>query len=269
MQIAFWENMKREGRPPDYMAAISIMLSINHYKKVILLDNGQESDSLERIFRGIYRFYYVKEDSNYIVHRNGMDQILDNLHMTPDIEPLLAQSAVEVIQDYLYYVPQSKVMNHLAYEYQLYQELTTIIKSYENISDFIMVRARNGNNLSTKQVLDEADLVMVELSQDYNVLDAFFDNYSSIRQKAFFVFSQYKRNSISIHHIMDKYHLNKDQVIVLTEHAPLNAACIAGNLVSYLKGNNNCKKESEHYRCVRELRRAAKMILCSEGSVIA
>ena len=266
MKVAFWENLRRSGRETDDMAAISIMLSINYHKKVILLDNGQESDSLERVFRGIHRFYYVKEDSNYIVHRHGMDQILNNLHITSDLQPLLAHSAVEVIQDYLYYVPQSKVINHLAYEYELYHELTKIIRTYENISDFIMIRARNGNNLSTKQVLDEADLVMVELSQDFDELDEFFDNYSSIRHKAIFVFSQYKLNSISIYQIMNKYHIKKEQIIVITEHIPMSAACIGGNLVSYLKGNNNCSKGSEHYRCVRELRRAARMILRQEGS---
>ena len=149
MKVAFWENMRRVGRGTDNMAAISIMLSINYHKKVILLDNGQESsDSLERIFRGILRFYYVREDANYIVHRHGMDQILDSFHITTDLAPLLTDSAEEVIQDYLYYVPQSKVMNHLAYEYQLYQEITNIMQIYESISDFVMIRTRNGNNLS-------------------------------------------------------------------------------------------------------------------------
>lgn len=264
MKVAFWENLRRGARETDDMAAISIMLSIHYHKKVILLDNGQESDSLERVFRGIHRFYYVKEDSNYIVHRHGMDQILNNLHITSDIQPLLAHSAVEVIQDYLYYVPESKVINHLAYDYELYHELTKIIRTYENISDFIMVRARNGNHLSTKHVLDEADLVMVELSQDFDELDEFFDNYSSIRHKAIFVFSQYKLNSISIYQIMNKYRIKKEQIVVITEHLPMSAACIGGNLVSYLKGNNNCSKGSEHYRCVRELRRAARMILRQE-----
>ena len=63
---------------------------------------------------------------------------------------------------------------------------------------------------------------------------------------------------------MNKYHIKKEQVIVLTEHQQMNAACFAGNIVSYLKCNNNCSKENENYRCVRELRRAAKLILRSE-----
>lgn len=266
MKVAFWENIREDCRRMDNMAAISIMLSISYHKKIFLLDNGQDSESFERVFQGIRRFYYVKEDSNYIVHQHGMDQILNNLHSTATLGPLLRKSAVEVIQDYLYYVPQSKVINHLAYEYQLYQDLTTILGCYERMSDLIVVRTRNGNNLSTRQVLYEADLVMVELSQDYDMLDEFFDNYSSIRQKAIFVFSQYKTNSISIYSIMSKYHIKKEQIIVLTEHIPLNSACVSGNLVSYLKIYHNCEKESEHYRCIRELKRAARMILSSERS---
>ena len=248
------------------MAAISIMLSLNYHKKVILMENGQESDSLERVFRGIRRFYYVKEDQNYYVHRHGMDQILDQMYTTTQREPLLSKSAVEVIQDYLYYVPQSKVLNHLAYEYQLYQDFTTIVGLYEKLSDLVMIRTKSGNNLTTKQVLDTADLILVELNQDMNVLDEFFDNYSSIRQKAIFVFSQYKKSSTSIYKIMEKYHLRKEQVIVLSEHQPMSAAYIAGNLVHYLKGYNNCRKECEHYRNVRELRRAASIIVHNERS---
>lgn len=261
MKVAFWENIRPEIRSMDHLAAISIMLSIFYRKKVFLLDNGQDSNSFERVFQGVQRFYYVKEDANYIVHRNGMDSILENLHNTVAIETLLQRSAVELIQDYLYYVPQSKVINHLAYEYQLNQELSTILKIYEKISDLTLIRARNGNNLSTKQVLDEADLVLVELTQDYHVLDEFFDNYSSICHKAIFVFSHYKRNSISIYHIMNKYHLKKEQIVVLTEYHPLNAASVTGNLAAFIKENYNCRKESNHYRCMRELRRAAKMIL--------
>ena len=269
MKVAFWENVRQEGSKLNCMAAISIMLSINYCKRVILLDNSQESDSLESVFRGIRRFYYVREDSNYIHHQHGMDQILKSLHTTANLHMTLKHSAVEVIQNYLYYVPQSKVINHLAYEYELYQELTNIIEHYENLSDFIFIRAKNGNNLSTKNVLNEADLVMVELTQDFDVLDEFFDNYSSICHKAIFVFSQYKSNSISIYHIMHKYHLQKEQVIVLSEHLPLYSACIFGNLVSYVKSNNNCGRDNENYRCVRELRRAARIILGQErGGVV-
>ena len=264
MKVAFWESLRKESKEISSMAAISITLALNYYKRVVLLDNGQENDSFERIFRGIQRFYYVKDDLNYLYHRNGMDYILNDIHKTNDPEPLLRHSAVEVIKEYLYYVPQSKVINHLAYEYALNEELIPIIRRYERLSDYTMIRARNGNNLSTKQVLDIADIVMVELSQNYDLLDEFFDNYSSIRHKAIFIFNQYKTKSISIYHIMNKYRIKKDQVIVISEHQPMKAACLGGNLLNYIKTNNDCNKGSENYRCVRELKRAAKIIVREE-----
>lgn len=269
MKVAFWENLRPEIRRIDHLVGISIMLSICYHKRVFLLDNGQDSDSLERVFQGIQRFYYVKEDSNYIVHRHGMDQILDNLHNTTEMELLLKKSAVEVIQDYFYYVPQSKVVNHLAYEYHLNQELTTILETYEKMADLTIIRARNGNNLSTKHILYEADLVLVELSQNYDVLDEFFENYISICHKAVFVFNHYKVSSIPISHIMNKYHLKKEQIIIITDYSPLNTAYISGNLTGFLKMNYNCCKENRHYRCMRELRRAAKIILQGERRMVS
>lgn len=270
MKIAFWENMYDTGNEIDDMVAIASMMVIKHHKKVILLDNGQKSDSLERTFRGIQRFYYVKEDSNYMIRQHGMDQILNRMHMTSDLRPLLMNSAVEVIQDHLYYVPQSKVINRLAYDYELNHEMSRIIHTYEELSDYIMIRTRSGNHLSTKHILEDADLVLVELSQDPRVLQQFFDHYASIRHKALFVFRQYKTTSLSIYKIMNQYHLKKEQIIVITEHSPLLAASLGGYLVSYIKGYYRCTRESEHYRCMRELQRATKLILrCERGDLFA
>lgn len=266
MKVAFWESVRHECKQMSSMAAISIMLSINFGKRVVLLDNGQDSNSLERIFTGIQRFYYVKEDSNYVLRHVGMDNILQNISDKSNLQPLLEQSAVEVIKDYLYYVPQSKVVNRFAYEYVLSYELNKIIESYDQLVDYTIIRARGGNNMSTKQVIDMADMVMVELSQNYGQLDEFFDHYASIRKHAIYVFNDYKANSISIYQIMERYRIKKEQVIVISEHMPLKAACLGGGLVDYIRSNTNCSSESENYRCVRELKRAAKIIIRKERS---
>lgn len=261
MKIAYWSNLRKEQRISSHIAAISVMLAMNYSKRVITMNNYCGPSPLEQAFRGIQRFYYVKEDSEYSVHRNGMDYILPNLYHEVEQAFLLSKNALEVIQDRLYYLPSSRVINNLAYEYQLNHEISFVTKELERQGDIIFIDTMRQNNLSTKTILQEADLVIVELNQQPYILEEFFENYSSLRSKAIFLFNHYHSKAIPIRAIMDYYHLPKEKVIVLTEHFELEQAYLEGMLVGFLKRNHKCTKESKHYRCIRELKRAAYLIV--------
>ena len=128
MKIAYWNMLNSEEKQTDHYAAIGIMLALAYKKKTVLMENDYDSESLEWIFKGIKRFYYVKEDTNYFLHRNGFDKLITEMHGKSPSSQVLESSTVELINDYLYYIPQSKVINHLAYEYEMYHQMQDIIQ---------------------------------------------------------------------------------------------------------------------------------------------
>ena len=265
MKIAYWNMLNSEEKQTDHYAAIGIMLALAYKKKTVLMENDYDSESLEWIFKGIKRFYYVKEDTNYFLHRNGFDKLITEMHGKSPSSQVLESSTVELINDYLYYIPQSKVINHLAYEYEMYHQMQDIIQSYEYVTDYIMIKAQGRNcNLNTKHILEDADLVVVELTQNQELMEAFFDNYSSLRQKAIFVFSDYRREKIPISYIMKKYHLKKERVAIITRYMPLYEAYLKGELIPFLRDSYNCSIQSEHLKCMKELQRIGRLIIRAE-----
>ena len=118
-----------------------------------------------------------------------------------------------------------------------------------------------GNTLSSKIILQEADLIVVNLSQNPYILEDFFENYRSLIDKSVYLLGNYTPESkYTKGYILRKYHIPRERIATIPYNVEFHDALNSGSVISFLNQNYQCKRKDENYYFIREVKRAVEMI---------
>jgi hypothetical protein len=169
---------------------------------------------------------------------------------------------MEILNSSLYYIPPRNITNTRTFDFDLYDKIESILEVFETFADIIYIDTSNGNNLSSKIILDEADLVVVNLAQDDSMIQHFFDNYSSILHKCVFIISSYRKKSkLNINKISKTHLIDKSNIAIIPYNVEYREAVSHGNIVEFLMRNFSCKRSHPNYIFIKEVKRAVEMIM--------
>lgn len=265
MQIAFWSNIGGKNGVTSNMAGVGIMSALLHKKKILMMENHFHINNLETAF--ISRDNgSLKEEELYFYNPIGMDFLIKKLHSNIETEDMIKNSALEFLNQSIYYIPQSHLNNREIFEHQLYEVICPLLDKIEQEAELTFIDTIGGN-LTSKVILSKADMVVVNLSQDPGIIEHFFENYSSLISKAVFLMGNYNRNSTyNLSKIRNKYHINKDRIAIIPYNIEFKDSLSSGSLISFLTRNYNCTKDEDNYYFIRELKKAVRMI--TKGSQV-
>ena len=147
-------------------------------------------------------------------------------------------------------------------DFDLYDKIEYILDIFETFADIIYIDTSNGNNLSSKVILDEADLVVVNLAQNNSMIQNFFDNYSSILHKCVFIISSYRKKAkLTINKISKTHLIDKSNIAMIPYNVEYHEAVSHGNIVEFLMRNFSCKRSHPNYTFIKEVKKAVEMIM--------
>lgn len=96
--------------------------------------------------------------------------------------------------------------------------------------------------------MQEADLVVVNLCQNFQLLSHFFRNFSDIQKKAFYVIGNYCEESvITKSTIAQSYNLPGRRIGTMPHNPRFADALTKGNVVSFLLRNEKCTEDNVNY----------------------
>lgn len=261
MEVAFWSNIGGKNGVTSNLAGVSILLALEKKCKSILFENHCHMMNLERVLIRKKSSSILKEEENYFYNHLGMDSLIKNIHSNLYSKDTLLKSSLNFLDHGIYYIPQSKHRNKELFEYELNQVIQPFLEKVNEISPITFIDTAGSRNLSTKVILSKADLVVVNLSQDPQIIDHFFENYSSLTSKAVFLLGNYNHNSkFNLTNIRRKYHIKKEQIAVIPYNIAYRDSLINGDTISFLLRNQKCKREDENYYFMKELKKATAMI---------
>ena len=244
MKVAFWNGISSTDSLADYVASIGMMLVLEHGCNAVLSSNYisnrmmQDCFSRRMLEEGIahppYCFLYGSPEYHgalWSMKRNRQNNILEvpmrgvTLVFPPDVaEKSMFYYAVS--QDVFYLLDMAKC----------------------NISE-------------SKHVLDEAELVVVFLSQNETEIQNFFERFSSLVPKAIFVIVDYQRDTgNSCRKIKAKYGINSDNIGIIPHNSEFEVACEEGNLEQYILRGMQSTMEEHNYYFISNLRKLTKKI---------
>lgn len=270
MKIAFWSNAKGGAGVTSNLACISVASVLEYSYKAILFENHCQKNRLENILRYHSSNYRLREESNYKIGEIGLGQVIEDAYevyeeayqVSTKVTNVIKKASIEILDNSLYYIPPSNITNTRTFDFDLYDKIKPILEVFETFADITYIDTSNRNNLSSKIILDEVDLVVVNLAQNNSMIQHFFDNYSSILHKCVFIISNYRKKSkLNIKKISKTHLIEQSNIATIPYNVEYQDAVTHGNIVEFLTRNFSCKRNHPNYNFIKEVKRAVEMIM--------
>ncbi|MBR3772748.1 MAG: hypothetical protein IKL07_10825 [Clostridium sp.] len=262
MKVAFWSNSSGRAGTTSNMACISVICSLLN-KKSILFENHYSLNGLDQalVNRKKSPVALLREEFSFY-DPIGIDALLRRIHSNHTYEQLMEDISMKFLDDKLYYLPKNVNLNQEYFEYELNQVIKPLMEYLDKRFDLVFIDTAANDVLSTKTILEEADLVVANLCQNKAVLEHFFTNYASIIDKSVILIGNYQEQSrFHLRNIRRRYQITKEQVGMIPFNMEFADAASSGRLVEFLVRNFSCQKQDENYSFIYQAKRAANMIL--------
>lgn len=263
MKIAFWSNANQKCGVTANLAAISVA-SVNRFpnKKIVALENRLCQNNLGQAYLGRSIVPMQQEAGHNYYDGGGIEGLLRRIYRQDYCSNIIASYQKVILPDRLFYIPQTRVIHSEIFEYEFDHDIDILLQMIDEYYDICFIDTASRNNLSSKKILEEADLIVVNLCQNKIFLEDFFLNYSSLISKAVFLIGNYSRQSkISCKRIAMKYDIPMENITVIPSNELYRNAFMQGNVVEFIKRNLSCDKEHPNYLFIQSVKKAAYMII--------
>lgn len=250
MKIAFWSNSPGKSGVTGNLACISILSAIVQPSRMVLFENHLNITNLGNMFLNQNSYDKLREENLYFVE-NGLGRVLSYCDCKETINSgMVLRSCLSVFDQRVFYLPTGG-MNRDLLEFRLNRYAEDVLNILEKICGTVYIDLSSSSLASSRRILKEADLVVVNLSQNYQQLSHFFRNYSDIKEKAFYVIGNYDSDSvIRKSDIVRRYGLEANRVGTIPYNRRFADALTRGNVVTFLLKNHDCQRENVNYEFV-------------------
>lgn len=263
MKVAFWSNCKGRAGTTSNMACMSVICTMLKQTKSILFENHFNLNGLEQAFVQQRRksHYLLREELSYY-DQTGLDGLMRRVHSNHTYQEMMEDVSLKFLDNRIYYLPKKCNMNQEYFEFELNQVIKPLMECLARNFDFVFVDTAYNNTLSTKSILEGADLVVVNLCQNKILLDHFFSNYESLVEKSYFLIGCYQEEArYNLKNIRRRYQIPKNQIGIIPYNLEFSESVNNGTLIQYLMRNFSCSREDENYFFISQVKEAAQEIL--------
>lgn len=261
MKIAFWSNSYEKSGVSSNLAAISAASVIRYPYSVAVVENHLSYHNLGWAFLGRNHAYDFRESAINYYEGGGIEGLLRKIYRGYTDSGILIPYLKEIIPKHLYYIPQGGVIHSELFDYEFTHNAAELFQLLEEKADLCFIDTTH-NILSSKTILEEADLIVVNLCQNIIYLEDFFENYSSLISKSIFLINNYSNQSIlNCRKISTLYDVPKENIIPIPYNDLFQDAYTRGSVVEFMTGNFMCSKENSNYPFIQAVRKAAGTIM--------
>ena len=261
MKIAFWSSVGEKSGVTTNMACIAAMFSVLGNGRSVLLENhyDRENSIGTMLVSPRYRDCFCEEASYF--SKYGIEHLLKGLSVGQDGAELLRRVAVRLPGDNMFYIPQGYITNREVFNYDFNLAYSKLFNVLEDFADYVFIDTERSQNLTSSQILYDADLVVVNLLQNQQSFNDFFDNYSSLAEKCVFLIGSYQLGMPwNYRRICYEYHISTDRIGMIPLNMELMDANHEGRLVQYIHRNYLKTSGADNVYFMRHCKRAAHMI---------
>ena len=264
MKIAFWSNGGRDMCVTSNMACITSMISLKKSGMIreILLENHFNRDrGLEAVLVQQEKIEFLRETGGYYV-KYGLEYILKRIFIGETHDEIVKSSAIHLLLSNMFLLPSGMVFNKEVFNYDFSLVHNELFKMLERFGDYVFIDTESNQNLSTKHILYDADIVVVNLSQDPKKIYDFFENYTSLKEKAVYIIGKYQpEKRWTRKRICYEYNVPRNKIGVIPYNVEFNDALINGKLQHFLNYNytGNVRLENEYF--MNQCKKSAVVVL--------
>lgn len=241
------------------LACISVLSVLMERRRNILFENHFNINNLERMLNESLMKEMVREHDIY--YRIGIEQLIRQIHSGYQLETAVRSSSLTFMDECIYYLPQNYFMNQEVLEYEMNTVMKDMFQLMEKEGGDVYIDTEVNRNLTTKIILEESQLVVVNLTQNPYILEDFFLNYGAISKKAVYLIGNYNPESkYNSKYIQKNYKIEKSKIAVIPYNVHFQNAMTEGRVIGFINQIFKCHKKSENYYFISEVKKAVSMI---------
>jgi len=261
VKVAFWSNARQCGVSSN-LAAISVASVIRFPYKILAFENHLCPNNLGCAYLGRGKADMIAEVGTNYYEGGGSEGLIRRIYRSTKSNYYLEPYLNEVIDKHLYYMPQGHVIHSDLFDYEFNLSIEPFFNLVDKFSDITFIDTASSNSLSTKTIIEEADLIVVNLYQDKRILDDFFSGYSSYISKAIILISKYSSNSLlSIKRISKMYDFPMERILPIPYNEIYESLFTRGRVVDFISSHYNCPREDPNHFFIRSVKKAAYLIV--------
>lgn len=237
------------------------MNAIMYGKEAVIFENHINVSGISNYLEKKDSWGIIRERHMYF-NNIGMESLIKKLCLRDELKDIGRGYALSYADKRLFYVPTGDIVNSEFFTYELNNYAKDMMDILEGEFGCVMADTSGDNNISTKVILEQADRIVVNLSQDRNIIDNFFDNYSSIKDKCVFILSNYEPGGqIKDDYLVKKHKVKRERIGVIPYSYELRDALLQGKIVEFLSKNYMCKKKDNAFYLINELKRTCMLVM--------
>lgn len=260
MKIAFWSPVRESVGVTTNITCIATLSSLAGANRAVLLENHYSGRNIADLVLTQEKSLELREQGHYYT-KYGVEYVLKRMYSGQNGSELIRQVAVPLLYEKLLYLPQSYIVNREVFNYEFELVREELFRCLEEMAEYVFVDTETNQNLSSSTILSDADLIVVNLLQEPEMMRDFFHNYPSIREKAVFLFGMYQKDCAwNLRRICYEYHISREQVAAIPLDTELESALMQGRLLQFLNINYYKASGRENDYFMRQAKKAVAMI---------
>lgn len=263
MKIVYISAVPGHGAATANMVITALMLSFRRHYRGILFQCGDKFDGLDRYLLGGNQniaVNMVSEQEFPFYYGKGLDILLKRVSMGRQIqrdEKALLDCCIELIPKTCYMLPSSTKRNPILYYEQMNMYINDIMSWCGRESDITFIDNSAGDYELYSRVNDEADLIVINSSQD----EAEFKQAVNLcrrfgKKKCIILIGRYEPQcGETVENLRHRFRLGKNDVFAICYDKNFLNALLMGNCTEYIRMCSKRLDGSDNKR-VKSIRQA-------------
>ncbi len=255
MKIVFWSPVHGQARQSSNLLAVSLNLVMEQHKKILVTQTQYRMNDLEdaavgRAGRKDFRERFYQD--------MGIDSLIRCLRRKRLEKTDIENCCIQLLPDEEFVLlPGSQCEHYEVFQETVGEAVNTLLEEAERYYDYVFVDTNPGGDRMSRQLLQAADFIVVNLSQNVGVTDRFFWDYpEELRGKrVFFLFGSYLADSCyNLSNLRYRYKLiRRNNSAVIPMNVGFMDAIAGGNVRNYFAKNLECEPGDANYNFMQEV----------------
>lgn len=265
MKIAFWGAGRGCGTTSS-MAAVAGYCALHSGYRSFCMQLKVGGGDLEQLFRPWDKRPVLKEESTYYA-LEGMDYLIwQEQHHRLDIS-CIKESMVPLLDYRLFYLPCGSREKPGLYPEQTGELQKQIVLRLAGYADLLFIDLGYGRDVLTNELLQAADVVVVNFSGESEELEEFFRFPFKCSGKLLYLLANYSNDQVyNCANIRRIYRLDESSICVLPANPHFAQACAQGRLEQFLKRSCRIRCGQRGEQFLKELGRVSNLIMEAEAN---
>ena len=269
MKIVFWAPVHGQTRQSSNMLAVALTMAMQKKRRILVTQTHFQLNDFEDAIAGRSA---SKEMREKFYQGIGIDAVQRCIKRKPMEENDLENCCIQILSDAeLLLLPGTNSGSYEIHSEALNEMMSLFLREAERYFDCVLIDVCPGRERISRRLMEEADVVVVNLSQNVGVTDPFFWDFPKEleEKKVFYLIGSYlPDSSYNLHNLRFRYRkITRSNSGVIPLNVGYMDAISAGKTVDFFEANKEPEPGDSNYKFITEVQRVVERLIRFSGMV--